>query len=135
MAHGPYSWIPVKGDTRTAVDMLIDIFKNVSAKDKAEVDKQHSRMGAAAEEHTTSNQAEEIGIWVEPDEAELADDDLCTTKQVEIRHSGNHLSSMENGNFGGQEKVNPDATLGPKPKGPTLIEDDNPRPRRLPRRQ
>ena len=93
-------------------------------------------------------------------EAELADDDLRTTEHVEIRHSGNHLSPIENDNFGeqervnpdirysghhlspvmndnfgGQEKVNPDSTLGPKPWKPNIIEDDNPRPRRSSRRQ
>ena len=82
---------PVKGDTRTAVDMLMDIFKNVGPKDETEVDKQHSRMGAAAEARTKSSKAEETGIWIEPDEAELVDDDLRTTRHVEIRHSGNHI--------------------------------------------
>ena len=59
--------------------MLMDIFKNVGAKDETKVDKQRSRMGAAAEERTKSNNAKETGIWVEPDEAELADDKLCIT--------------------------------------------------------
>ena len=92
-------------------------------------------MGAAAAERTKLKNAKETGIWIEPGKAELADDDFCATEQVEIRHSGNHLSPMENDNFSGQDKVNPDATLGPKPKGTNLIEDDDPRPRRSSRRQ
>ena len=56
----------------------------------------------------------------------LADDDLHTSKQVEITHSGNHLSSRGNDKIAGQEKVNPDETLGSKPRGPNLIEDDDP---------
>ena len=113
----------------------MDILKNVGTKDETEVDKQNSRMGATAEERTKLNKAKETVIWIELDKAELADDDLCTTEQFEIRHTGNPLSPMENDNFGGQENVNPDATLGQKPKGQNLIEDDNPRPRRLSRRQ
>ena len=54
---------------------------------------------------------------------------------LEIRHSGNHLSPIENDNFGGQEKVNLDATLRPKHRSPHFIEDSDPRPRRLSRRQ
>ena len=27
LGHGPYSWIPVKGETQTAIDRLIEIFK------------------------------------------------------------------------------------------------------------
>ena len=88
---------PVKGDTMTAVNMLMGIFKNVGAKEKTEVDKQRSRMGAAAAERTKkSNKAKETGIWIEPDTAELADDALRTTEQVEIRHSGNQFSLMDN---------------------------------------
>ena len=139
---------PGKGETRTAIDMLMD---NVGAKDETEVDKQRSRIGAAVEERTKSNKVKETGIWIEPDKTELADDDLCTTEQVEVRHlgnhlspiendnfdgqekfnskirlSGSHLSSIKNDNFDGQEKVNPDATLVAKPKGPHFIEDNGP---------
>ena len=77
-------------------------------------------MGAAAAERTKSNEAEATGIWIKPDKAELADDNLCTTDQVKIRHSGNHISPMGTDNFTEQEKVNPDATLWPKLKGPNL---------------
>ena len=65
----------------------------------------------------------------------LADDDLHTSKQVEITHSGNHLSPKGNCKFAGQENVTLDGKLGSKSRGPTLIEDDDPRVRRLTRRQ
>ena len=84
----------VKGQVRTAVDMLMDIFKNVGPKDETDIDKQRARMGAAAEARSKSSEAEETGIWIEPDEANLADDDLRTTEHVQIRHSGNHLSPI-----------------------------------------
>ena len=48
---------PVKGKTRTAVDMLMNIFKNVGAKDETKVNKQRSRIGAAAVECTKLNKA------------------------------------------------------------------------------
>ena len=41
-------------------------------KDETEVDKQCSRMGAAAEERIKSNKAKETWISIEPDEGELA---------------------------------------------------------------
>ena len=106
----------------------MNIFKNVGAKDKTKVDKQRARMGAAATEHTHLDKSKETEIWIKPDEAELADDDLHTTEQVNIRHSGNHLSSRGNGNFAEQEKVYPDATLGSKPRGQNLIKHGNPTP-------
>ena len=125
---------PVKDNTRISVNILMDIFKNIGAKDETKVDKQRARMGAAATEHTQSDEAEETGVWVKPDEAELADNNLRATEQVEIRRSGNHLSPRGNGNVTGQEKVNPDATLRPKPRGPNFIKDANPKPRRSSRR-
>ena len=115
--------------------MLMDIFKNVGAKDKTEIVKKRARMGAAATERTKSNKAEETGIWIKLDEVELAADDLHTTTQVELRHLGNHLFPRDNGNVAGQETVNPDATLGSKTEGPDLIKEDDPKPRRLSRRQ
>ena len=39
---------PIKGDTRTAVDMLMGIFNNAGARDETKVDNQCSRIGAAA---------------------------------------------------------------------------------------
>ena len=52
----------VKSDARTAVNMLVDIFKNDGARDETEVNKQRSIMGAAAKERTNSNKAKETGI-------------------------------------------------------------------------
>ena len=43
---------PTNGDTRTSVDMLMDIFKNSGAKDDTKVDKQRTRMGTAATKQT-----------------------------------------------------------------------------------
>ena len=53
---------PAKGDTRTDVNMLMEIFRDVGAKGKTEVDKQRSRVRAATEAHIKSNQAKETGI-------------------------------------------------------------------------
>ena len=56
---------PVKDNTRTTVDMLTDIFKNIGAKDKTEVDKQRARIGAAVIEQTQSDKAEKTGVLIE----------------------------------------------------------------------
>ena len=43
-----------------------------------------------------------------PNELELADDDLRTTKSVHIVHQSNYLSPIKNRNSAGQKKVNSD---------------------------
>ena len=66
----------IKGDTRTGVDMLMDIFKNVGKEDENKVENQCINMSAAAAERTKSDEAEEQVVWIEPDEANLADNEL-----------------------------------------------------------
>ena len=58
------------------MNMLMNIFNNVGAKDNTEVDKQRARMRAVETEQTNSGKAEEMGVWIETDEARLADDNL-----------------------------------------------------------
>ena len=119
---------PVKGDTRTAVELLMDIFKGVGSEEETETDVQRKRMTEASTERIISDEAEndaEIeGIWTVPDELELADDDLRTTKSVQIVYPSNHLSPIQDPNSPRQEKVNPDEKRG-KNWRPNLIEDDN----------
>ena len=56
-------------------------------------------MSAAAEARSKSEQVKDQGVWVEPDEVNLADDDLRTTQDINISHPSNHLSPIENDNF------------------------------------
>ena len=105
----------VKSSTRTAMDMSMDIFKNVGTEDKTEVDKQQTRMGVVATQQTTSDHGEEKGGWIEPDEARLAYGDLQTTKNVQITKSGNNLSHRENCEVSVQEKVNLERKWGQNP--------------------
>ena len=85
-------------------------------------------MTEAAAERTISDEAENDAeiedIWTVPDELELADDDLRTTKSVQIVYPSNHLSPIQDPNSPRQEKVNPDEKRG-KNWRPNLIEDDN----------
>ena len=124
---------PVKGQVWTAVDMLMDIFKNVGKKDENEVDNQRANMSAAAKARSTSEQSEDQGVWIEPDEVNLADDDLRTTENIQISHSSDHLSHSENPKIPGQERVNPESRGTRMPKrgkmGPNLIKEDQPRSR------
>ena len=83
--------------------MLLDIFKNVGIKDKTKVDKQRARMRAAATERIKSDKVQKMGIWIEPDEARLVDNDMCTTEHVQITHPSHHLSYIENCKCAGQE--------------------------------
>jgi hypothetical protein len=48
---------PVKDDTRTAVDMLMNRFKNAGDKDETEVEKREARMETAATEQTQLGEA------------------------------------------------------------------------------
>ena len=57
----------------------MDIFSKAGGKDKAETDQQRANMSEAAAERTKSDEAEAQGVWIEPDEADLASDDLRTT--------------------------------------------------------
>ena len=86
----------VKGQIRTAVDMLMDIFNNVDKKDESEVDNQRSNMSAATEAQSKSEKAKDKGVWIEPDEVNSADDDLRTKEHIKISHPGNHLSHSKN---------------------------------------
>ena len=43
-------------------------------------------MSEAAAERTKSDEEEAQGVWIEPDEADLASDDLRTTENVQISH-------------------------------------------------
>ena len=90
----------VKGNMRTAVELLMEIFRQVDDKEKTDVDIQRANQGHAAARRETTEQEELKGVWIEPDETELADDDLRTTRAVQITH--------------------------PNKGGPTLVEDDEP---------
>ena len=94
---------PVKGEMRTAVDLLMDIFRQVDSSEASEIDIQRANQGKAAAQRQTSEQQELEGVWIEPDEAELADDDLRTPRAVQITH--------------------------PSKGGSVLIEDDEPKAR------
>ena len=66
----------VKGDMRTAVELLMDIFRQVDDKEKTDVDIQRANQGHAAAQRETTEQEELKGVWIKPDETELADNDL-----------------------------------------------------------
>ena len=88
---------------QTAVDLLMDIFRQIDSSEASEIDIQRANQGNAAAQRQTSKQQELEGVWIEPDEAELADDDLRTSRAVQITH--------------------------PSKGGPVLIEDDEPKAR------
>ena len=90
---------PVEGKTRTAIDHLIDIFKNASKPGRTEVDEHRQRISDAAAMRTVSEENKVDGTWIEPDEFNLKNDDLRTTENVDIVHStsdkGPHLIEEE----------------------------------------
>ena len=53
-------------------------------------------MSAAAEARSESEQANVQGVWIEPDEVNLADDDLRMIEHIHISHPSNHLSHSKN---------------------------------------
>jgi hypothetical protein len=83
----------------------MDIFRQVDGSETNDVDVQRANQGNAAAQRETSEQEELEGVWIKPDEAELADDDLLTSRAVQITH--------------------------PNKGGPVLIEDDEPKGRSI----
>jgi hypothetical protein len=79
---------PIKGETRTAVELLVDIFKKVGSEEETDVDAQRKQVGEAANKRTKSDEAEaELeGIWTAPNKLDLADNNLRTTESVQITH-------------------------------------------------
>ena len=68
---------PVKGAIQNAVELLMDIYKGIDVQsEEINVDAQRANQGHAAAQKETTEQNKLEGVWVEPDEAELADDDL-----------------------------------------------------------
>ena len=95
---------PVKGAMRTAVELLMDIYSGIDVRsEETNIDTQRANQGHAAAQRENSEQNELQGVWVEPDEAELADDDLRSSSTAQITH--------------------------PVKGGPNLIEDDEPKAR------
>ena len=92
---------PVKSETRTEIDHLIDIFKKAAKTVRTEVNDHRQRMNDAADMRTVTEENEVKGTWVEPDELNLGNDDLRTTKNVDIAHPTSN-------------------------KGPHLVEEDQP---------
>ena len=70
---------PVKGETRTAIDHLIEIFKKTVKTSRTEVDDHRHCMNNAAAMRTVSKENEVEGTWIEPDEFNLENDNLRTT--------------------------------------------------------
>ena len=64
----------------------MDIFKNKGAGEETSTDTQQAHMQKAAEERKVSDKAEEEGAWVQPDEVELGNDDLRTTRSMSVKH-------------------------------------------------
>ena len=59
---------PVKGENRTAADLLVDTFRQVdSSKEKNDI--QRTNQENVAAQRQTTKQQELEGIWIEPDEA------------------------------------------------------------------
>jgi hypothetical protein len=89
--RGPFQVLkslpPFKGETRTAVELPMEILKGVGTEEEIEVDTQRKKMGNTAAEQTKSQKAELEGIWTAPNEVDLADDNLWTTESVQITHS------------------------------------------------
>ena len=94
---------PVKDEMRTAVELLMDIFRQVDSSEASKIDIQRANQGNAAAQRKTFEQQELEGVWIEPDKTELADDGLQTSRAVQITH--------------------------PSKGGPVLIKDDDPKAR------
>jgi hypothetical protein len=79
---------PIKGETRTAVELLVDIFKKVGSEEETDVDAQRKQVGEAANKRTKSDEAEaELeDIWTAPNKLDLADSNFRTTESVQITH-------------------------------------------------
>ena len=115
------------------MDIQMNIFNNVSKKDESDMDNQRANMSAAAAERAKPDEAKDQSVWIESDEVNLADDNLRTTEYIHNSHPSNHLSPIENDNFDGQEKVNPNSRgeRGAKrgKMSPIHIKEDQPRSR------
>ena len=91
----------IKGATRRAIDLLVDILKGYEG-EPTKIDDQRARMEKAAKLKAQSEEEESKAqdIHTEENEPSLGDDDLRTTKLPKITH--------------------------PPPDGPHIIEDDAP---------
>ena len=92
--------VPVKGDVRTALDMLMDIFSEQAEKTITTPTDTHREQRSRAHANRTTTEEETVENQAIPNEIELGDDDVRTTRTAQIRH--------------------------PPPSGPHLIEDDEP---------
>ena len=82
---------PVKGGTRRAVDMLMDIFKNVAKSTVSPEDKCREARTNAANTRVTNEESEPISDWIpaeatEIDEAEIWNDDVRSSASMTIKH-------------------------------------------------
>jgi len=82
---------PVKGDTRRAVDMLMDIFKNVAKTAVSPEDKCRNAHTNAANARSTNEESEPTSDWIpaeaaEIDEAEIWNDDVRSSASMAIKH-------------------------------------------------
>ena len=82
---------PVKGDTRRAVDMLMDIFKNVAKKTKTPEDSRRSVHNHAAITRSKSGKSEASIDWILADkskigEADIGDDNIRSSESIAITH-------------------------------------------------
>ena len=85
--------LPVKGDTNTAVELLIESFEDVRAGEESKTNAQRKRSADAVDKRKKSDEAElELkGIWTAPNNIGLADDNLRTEESAQITHPSNHL--------------------------------------------
>ena len=74
----------VKGETRAAVDLLMDIFKKVGDTKKSPTDIHREDMAKAAANRADSEYDEEEGIWIIPQIEEACVDDVQTSTTPQI---------------------------------------------------
>jgi hypothetical protein len=70
-------WLPVKSAMRSAVELLMDIYKRINIRsEQTDINTHRANQDGASAQKETTEQNELEGVWVKPDEAELADNNL-----------------------------------------------------------
>ena len=92
---------PVKGDTRLAVDMLMDIFKNVAKTTISPEDKRRKARTDAANTRCTNEEREPMSDWIpaeaaEIDETEIWNDDVRSSASMAIKHGASTTRRSNN---------------------------------------
>ncbi len=79
----------IKGETKTAIDMLIDIFKKAATEATSATDDQQSAMAKAANDKKGTEASDPTSDLIPPED--IGDDDLRSSPNIAVSHGGPNL--------------------------------------------